>query len=48
MELADHHYNLFPTRIWQVELHDLATLFLAWPGIVAAISFNAIAGAFAK
>ena len=37
MELAVHHYNLFPTRIWQVKLHDMAALFPAWLNIVAAM-----------
>jgi uncharacterized protein (TIGR02466 family) len=37
MELAVQHYNLFPTRIWQVKLQEMATLFPGWLALVAAM-----------
>jgi uncharacterized protein (TIGR02466 family) len=37
MELAVRHYNLFPTRIWQLKLHDMATMFPGWLELVAAM-----------
>jgi len=37
MELAVQHYNLFPTRIWQVKLHELSSHFPAWVSTVNAL-----------
>jgi uncharacterized protein (TIGR02466 family) len=37
MELAVQHYNLFPTRIWQVKLHELSSHFPAWVSAVNAL-----------